>query len=146
MAHHDVTHGDAAGAKEPLYRRWIDMRNRCSNPNNVSWKRYGGRGIRVCADWDDYTVFKSWALANGFSPELQLDRRDNDGPYSPENCRWVDRTTNIRNSSGPRLTMDQAKEIRALRLTGLSHVKLAKLFNISKGSIAAILAGTTFKE
>lgn len=73
-----------------LYRVWGNMCNRCSNPNNPAWHRYGGRGIIVCDEWKSYECFRDWATANGYADNLTLDRRDNDGAYCPSNCRWVD--------------------------------------------------------
>jgi hypothetical protein len=79
------------------------MRDRCNNPRRKSWAGYGGRGIKVCEEWDDYGVFRDWALANGWNRSLQIDRIDNDGPYSPENCRIVDARTNLRNTRRARM-------------------------------------------
>jgi hypothetical protein len=74
------------------------MRQRCNNPKDISYPNYGGRGIRVCEEWDtDFQSFYTWAIANGFSSELQLDRIDTNGNYEPSNCRWVKRQTNMRN-------------------------------------------------
>jgi hypothetical protein len=73
------------------------MLNRCRNPNYVDWPNYGGRGIRVCDEWHDWPTFKKWALDAGYSPELELDRVDNDGPYSPDNCRFTTLSRQRRN-------------------------------------------------
>lgn len=88
------------GEKHPrLYGVWASMKSRCNNPNREKWPRYGGRGIYVCPEWDnDVEAFADWALSNGYEPGLQLDRIDNDGPYSPENCRWVTAKENCRNT------------------------------------------------
>lgn len=85
-----------------LHRRWGAMRQRCSNPNNKRYADYGGRGIYCVPEWDDFGAFSEWARESGFRPELQIDRIDNDGPYSPDNCRWVDAKTNMANRRNSR--------------------------------------------
>lgn len=74
----------------------MGMRDRCRNPNTPIYKYYGGRGIKVCARWDSYDNFLE---DMGVCPDgLSIDRIDNDGDYTPENCRWTDQKTQTRNS------------------------------------------------
>ena len=77
-----------------LYNIWKNMRQRCSNPNASGYKNYGGRGISICSDWDNFYVFQDWALSNGYEDNLEIDRIDSNSDYSPVNCRWVTKSFN----------------------------------------------------
>lgn len=72
-----------------LYRIWAGVKRRCNNPHMKAYPAYGGRGISVCEQWNEYVPFKEWAIANGYSDSLTLDRIDSDGNYEPDNCRWI---------------------------------------------------------
>lgn len=98
-AHRDAasTHGVSS---HPLYPVWSSMIGRCYREASQSFRWYGARGIRVCEQWrDSPESFISWAVSNGWRPGLQIDRIDNDGDYSPLNCRFVTSQKNGNNKS-----------------------------------------------
>lgn len=72
-----------------IYKKWASMKNRCKNPNEKKYYDYGGRGITYCKEWEDFEEFYDWAINNGYTDGLSLERIDVNGNYCPDNCKWI---------------------------------------------------------
>lgn len=100
-----------------LHNIWCDMNKRCKHH-----KQYAGRGIKVCEEWKDYSVFAKWARENGYEDDLSIERIDVDGDYSPDNCKWIPAGDQARNRTttkwvdfcGRKMSLAEAAEIAGL--------------------------------
>jgi hypothetical protein len=97
-------------SKHPLYKIWQSMKRRCYNPNEKAYPDYGGRGIRVCKKWKKHPEnFIEWAESK-YKPGLEIDRINNDGNYSPNNCRFVTPMKNSNNRRNNRIFIYRNKK------------------------------------
>jgi len=127
------------GVEKHLSRLLSKIKQRCYNPNAVGYKYWGGRGIKVCDEWmNDTWSFINWSLSHGYTedPKVEIDRIDNNGAYSPDNCRWVTRIVQANNKSNNRyITADgrthtlaewaRLLDINYFTLRSISHEKVS---------------------
>lgn len=106
-----------------LYATWSGMRSRCLNPRNKRWRRYGGRGITICERWNSFEAFQA-DMGPRPSPDHTIEREDNDGPYSPENCRWATRREQSRNRACNRFVEIEGQTYRAIDLARITGRRL----------------------
>lgn len=113
------------------------MRQRCNNPNNAGYKNYGGRGIKVCDKWSQFSVFLE---DMGEPPEggFSIDRIDNNGDYSPENCRWATRLEQSHNSRIFKITDEVKQQIKNLLSSKLTYRDIGKKVGLHKSSVYAV--------
>lgn len=124
-----------------VYSSWQNMKQRCLNPKNPKYARYGGRGIKVCDEWLNIKSFYNWAIQNGWKEGYTIDRINNDGNYCPENCRWVSKSENSRKKRTTKIDLITAQEIRS-RIKE-DWYKLAKEYNCTHGNIWFIMNNFT---
>ena len=130
-----------------LYSVYQNMVGRCHVPGSHNYERYGARGISVCSAWrDDPSIFFKWATTSGYTKGLKLDRRDNDGNYSPDNCRWVTAKISARNRRSTKLDLPGAAVVKALALRGVPQKLIGALYGIKFGAVSDIKRGVNWPD
>ena len=112
-----------------IYQTWSDMKQRCFNPKCKNYKYYGLRGIKVCEEWMKFEPFYNWAMKNGYSDDLTIERTNVNGNYEPSNCTWITHKIQMRNTrcsvflmyNGDNKTIAEWSEI-----TGISQKTIAQ--------------------
>lgn len=134
------THGKS---KTKLYHVWHSMRQRCTNSKSLNYTNYGGRGITICPEWQEFEQFEKWSCENGYDESAEkrkctLDRIDNNKGYSPDNCRWVDPKTQNNNKRNNRLITYKGKTQNLKRWTeelNLSYVVVSTRLDKRKWTV-----------
>jgi len=123
----------------PLYPTWHTMMQRCYNPANAKYQRYGSRGIFVCDRWHDVRNFVADLATKPLG--LTLDRINNDGPYSPENCRWATPTQQARNRPQAKLTEELRSRIRDEYAKTRSPKAVANMLGVQPYDVKNVVYG-----
>ena len=134
MAYGIGTRGGIASTR--LYNIWLHMKGRCHRVSDDHYKWYGAKGVKVCDEWrGSFEAFRKWAIGNGYGEGLTIDRIDNEGDYSPENCRWVTHRDQCNNRrSNVMLTIDGVtRNVREWSdITGLKYGTIYRRYRDGK--------------
>jgi len=138
-------HGHAGSGKHSkTYNTWIDMKRRCINPKRDNFKNYGGRGISICDRWNK---FENFLEDMGAAPDgLTIERKDNNGNYTPENCYWATWRQQNRNNRRIKLNPFKVQLIKKLlKESQLTQKEIGKIFNVCHSIISAIKLNRKWK-
>lgn len=137
-----TSHG---GSGTRLHNIWNGMKDRCTRKNHPHFQHYGGKGITVCEEWQNFVVFRDWALKNGYNEELSIERLKNNLGYMPSNCTWATRKEQSNNQTFSlfnRFTLEELKHIQVqYQYTVLSKEKYCELKGISDVSLYKLISG-----
>lgn len=130
IGRHMATHGET---KTRLFKIWSSMHERCEREKHPHFKDYGGRGVTVCDEWDEFIPFREWSLQNGYNDLLTIDRKNSDGNYEPSNCRWVTMKTQQNNKRNNH-TIELNGEVHTIsewsEITGIGKTTIKERINM----------------
>ena len=111
-----------------IYHTWLDMKDRCFNSKNKRFSTYGGRGITVCDEWrNSFEAFYEWAMVNGYSGNLTIERIDVNGNYEPSNCKWITMPEQAKNKTNS-IYIEFEGEIKTIsEWSSIKNIKYATL-------------------
>lgn len=145
-----TSHGEGKN-KTRLYNIWRLMRQRCYNPNASGYENYGGKGVGVDTIWSTYEAFRVWAMSNGYTDDLTIDRKNKELDYSPNNCEWVTRSENTarRNKSiigtgktmKSRYTEDDIENMRYMKESGSTLKEISNYYETSISHVSRLIKG-----
>lgn len=123
--------------QHPLYHTWKNMWQRCTNPNNPKYPRWGGRGITVCERWRSFENFL--ADVGERPPGMTLDRRDNNGNYDPDNWRWATPAEQAANTRNLKLTPEVVAQVHVLTAQGMTMTAIGTQLGLNRHTVAKAL-------
>lgn len=142
----NTTHGKS-GTR--LHRIWKLIRQRCNNINATGYNNYGGKGIKLCPEWNDFLTFEAWAIENGYEEGLTLERVDPNKDYEPSNCEWITKSQNIaRRNKGiagtgktfrSRFTEKDIEDMKYMRNEGVTYDVIAGAFATSISHVSRLV-------
>jgi hypothetical protein len=135
---------EAVGRRSPTYASWCAMISRCICVTDKQYADYGGRGIRVCARW---TWFENFLADMGERPAgTTLDRKNNEGDYEHENCRWATPADQARNRRNTKLSFVAVALIREFARRGATESAIAHAFGVHQSTVSRVVAGRMWRS
>lgn len=140
---------ESAPYRDILYSKLRQMKSRCNHPSNPEYKNYGGRGIKVCDEWNDYRygflAFYAWSITHGYQKGLSIDRINVNGDYEPNNCRYIPMEEQINNRRSTVWIWQDNKPIQLLLYCTQNDISKNKYISLRKKIIKGKISPMTLK-